>query len=336
LFFNNTKGHLDKEKTKGIIKDFTEDINSLECKVWIETLLSIYAERLFKRKPKIKDENLKSELNDHFCGLKSILADECGVEGECYCKETSTRRKDVKEYNSYKDIRNGALFIIAASFKNKPKIYSGFDTLVDASSRVVLHYIETVSEAFNTYLLEEKEDIEPLPAQMQSDALNKMARRFYENIPDTVPHGLAVSQFLKNIGILFRDLQLDTRLNKPYPNQFSLKKKLNNQFEPGLRESDILTEILSYGFLEEGVHRDKNRKKGKRYKYALNRLLCPYFGISIVHRKDPIYIYGQENDFLRCLIQKDCNIETLKSYLSRSTVRGKRKDADLSKYLGNN
>lgn len=303
------KCYLEKENIISNITDLTKNTETLDYKVWIETLLSIYAERFINRNKNNKslEPLLKEELENRYINLKSILLNH------------SLSSKS-SEYYSYKDLKNGALFFIAASYKNKPKIYSGYETLVDASSRIVLHYIDTVSEAFNSYLLEKRDKIEPLPANLQSDAIYRKANRFFENIPNKVPLGTALSQFLNNLGISFRGLQLDTSLKNPNPNGFSVSKDLAKQFEPESIEADIIIKVLSYGFLEEEKHKDKNRMKGKRYKYYLNRLFCPYFGISIIHGKDPLYIHGNEQEFLKCAMHKECK-ELMEYFTSTSNFR---------------
>ena len=336
LFFNecNQSENISKEEIKDFIKETVNGYDS-ECKVWIETLLSIHAEKVLDKNKDV--EFLKSQLYEHFTNLKAVLfTTECKMPKECKCINNIDENQRIREYNSYKDIRPGALFIIAASYKNKPKIYSGYDTLVNASSRIVLHYIEIVSEAFDNFLLEDRTEFKPLPADNQSEAIYKRANRFFDNIPNTLPHGMAVNQILKKLGILFREEQLNPKLTKPYPNVFSVVKDLINQFEPesisDSYEREIITELLSYGFLEEEKHHDKNRKKGTRYKYYLNRLLCPYFGVSIVHRKDPLYIYGDEKEFLRCLIDNNCKIDELRKYLNSKTTTKVRVDKDLAQF----
>lgn len=329
LFFNDIKGNIKKQDAVDIIKEYTKDIDQLNCKVYIETLMSIYAEKHLKQRG-TNTESLKLELKERYIGLQVIFSKKCTL--HIKSDEPVDLDTRTKEYYKYKDIESGALFIIAAAYKNKPKVYSGYDTLVIASSGVVLHYVEIVSDAFNMYLLsEESKKVGPLPATIQSDALYNRSNRYFDAIPDKVPHGNSVIQFLKNLGNLFRDIQLDTSLNKPYPNGFSLEENLLNKFEKNSTESDVITELLSYGFLEEDKHNDKNRLKGKRYKYYLNRLICPYFVIPLVHRKDPVYIYDNKNNFFRYLLQKDFTASELRKSLTtakKSKVNTKKTELD--------
>lgn len=317
-FFKSENTRLEREKVISSIKTLTLNIKPLEYKIYIQTLLSIQAERYLIHKETIDWVAFESFLKQRLEGLQRNLEREFGC-NEAESQSDLSKESKNKEYYKYKDIKSGALFIVAASYKNVPKIYSGYNTLVKASSGVVLHYVEIVSYAFSLYLLTNVNKAEPLPAKMQSDALYKRSNKFYETITDKASHGNEVSKFLKNLGLFFRSLQLDPPLNKPYPNGLTVKDNILEELEinkSGVLELEIINEILSYGFLECEKHNDKNVLRGKRYKYYLNRLLCPYFGISITHIKDPVYIY-QQNDFLKKLLQDNLKPNELKIYLSK-------------------
>jgi len=84
LFFksNNQSEKISKEELIEFIKETTNEYDSLACKVWIETLLSIHAERILDKNKDI--EYLKSQLNEHFTNLQAVLfKTECGMPSGC-------------------------------------------------------------------------------------------------------------------------------------------------------------------------------------------------------------------------------------------------------------
>ena len=111
-----------------------------------------------------------------------------------------------------------------------------------------------------------------------------------------------------------------TLLKIPTPNWFSMKNKIKEIPELTKSEKIILNELLSYGFLEEKVHRDVVTKDTIRYKYNLNRILCPYFKISIQKYKQPPYIIGSAAELVKNLINiEDRKINHLISYLVKQS-----------------
>ena len=80
-------------------------------------------------------------------------------------------------------------------------------------------------------------------------------------------------------------LKRDKALSNPGHNGFSL---LRTEFEKNDEINRIIKVCRDYGDLMESAHTSKSRT-GKRIKWYLNPILCPYFGLPYVRTKEPIY-----------------------------------------------
>lgn len=266
----------------------TEEIQKKSCKVLTQTILSYRIEEFLLKKNNfdILDDFIEKELQS----IKSFIAN----------KYFDNNRKSIKDFTKYLE---GSLFIISSSYRRSVKIYSGFNTLRLVSSYIVDNYIKIVSEIFNLYQLKYPDKTGPIPGEIQSEAIYNRSNNILKTIESKLPHGIKVKYFLMNLGSLFRKLQLSTLLKIPTPNWFSLKNRILEL--PNLTKSEIiiLNELLSYGYLEEKEHKDVIMKDSSRYKYDLNKILCPYFKLSIQGHKQPPYIKGSASEFIKDLIR---------------------------------
>lgn len=280
-----------KEKLIGLINEITKNLESNAKKVWIQTLLCIF----------IENKNL---IRNNLSVLKIKIQNE-------YNKILSG--KDNRNYE-------GALFIISASYQHRDKIFAGYETIKTVSSNVVMVYIDIMSEIFQLYNRKNPEQIIPIPAKVQSEAVHMRVNRIMDQLTNTISQGITIRRFLLNLGYTFRRLQLDPALKYPIPNGFSLKHKLYETLgEDEIQENKLLNNLLSYGFLEQKKHGDVNLKDTKRYKYLLNKVLCPYFNISVKPAKQPPYILTQDGKFfLRTLIHEDLNLDKIERYFKRN------------------
>ena len=296
IFFRKTSFvnelNISKEELIAFIKSLTEPFSKIECKIWIQTLLSIFTEKLLYKKKSF--EEIKEQLKK----ILPILYNECH---DCIEECKPREKADSEEKWRYTHLKPGALFIIASAYQNK-KLYSSYETIRYVSSNIVLHFIEIVSEAFILHLYEQKDDFKPIPTKTQQKAIYSLAHRYFENISDKTSYGLSIRRFLLNLGYLLREYQLKPELYVPTANGIILNTKLTKQFPSDETISSILVELLSYGFIEE---RELKYSKGKQYKYYVNRLLCPYFNIALEHLKNPLSV-SDEHGFIKCLLEENC------------------------------
>ena len=131
------------------------------------------------------------------------------------------------------------------------------------------------------------------------------------------------------MGTIFRFKQIEPALNIPTPNGFSLENNLLTLFEKDLLKEDIITQMLSYGYLEEGKHNSTKKKHPKKNKYYLNALFCPYFGISLEHLKHPLSIRGDEREFIQFLLSRSENIDENMNKIKKF-INWQRKDTKFS------
>ena len=80
-------------------------------------------------------------------------------------------------------------------------------------------------------------------------------------------------------------LKSDKSITYPGHNGFSI---LRSEFMLQNPLTHILQECRDYGSLRESDHTSKERS-GRRVKWYLNPILCPYFGIPHVRTKEPVY-----------------------------------------------
>ncbi|TFG20028.1 MAG: hypothetical protein EU530_04610 [Promethearchaeota archaeon] len=152
-----------------------------------------------------------------------------------------------------------------------------------------------------------------IPASIQSKVVYRRSSQLFDNIIDITPNGLAVKDILRKLGALFRKKQIESALNSPTPNSFVLSEKITDII-PSIKNKHAILDILSYGFLEETPKSSKKVGSTKVYAYFLNRMLCPYFGISINHFKNPLPI-TDDLRFLNCFSNVDCTIQDLSKFI---------------------
>jgi len=212
------------------------------------------------------------------------------------------------------------LFIISSSYKYLGKLYCGYEKLRMLSSNIVLYYIEIVSSIFDEYIFRNSKELGPIPCKTQSLCVYRRSSRLFNAISDNSPHGLGVKEFLRKLGIIFRSKQLESALNVPTPNSFSLDFPISDLIKKS-DNNDIFIELISYGYLEEEIKTLKSNLNSVVYK--LNSLLCPYYGLSLNHFKIPIYIKGNSMEFLKMLTNPKISISELEKYISLQEERKK-------------
>ena len=215
--------------------------------------------------------------------------------GSSAARKHSTALKATDDF--VRDTEQAALFQIASAYKNQRKYYAGLDTIVRISSNVAVVFIEILRASYEQHILDGGSVLrEPVPVDIQSEAIYRVSESWVGRIPTECDYGETLQSFLKGWGSAFRKLQLEPSAPQPCPNGFSFNGDLfsaDPQREAGSPRDDprvLLLDAINWGLLEEHEHQDKTRGRPKRRKLYLNRIFCPYFGISEIRRKDPIYV----------------------------------------------
>ncbi len=210
-----------------------------------------------------------------------------------------------------RDAEDAALFQLASAYKNQRRYFAGVDSMIAASSNVALVFIEALSHAYDNLLLDGRSPAtDPVPPAIQTQALDRVSQSWYRRIPKEYDLGETLQELLRGLGASLRKLQLEITVPQPSPNGFSIEASASSSLEgiPPTSRADalaLLHEAISWGLLEEALHQDKTRGRPTRRKVYINRVLSPYFGLSLVRRKDPIYVKDLQSFVQHLLDERD-------------------------------
>jgi hypothetical protein len=212
----------------------------------------------------------------------------------------AARRKDahMKAVDDFvRDVEEAALFQLASAYKNQRKYFSGIDSIVALSSNVAIVLIEILRAAYEPLILagHDARTVVVTP-ELQSAAIYRTATNWFNRIPKECDFGETHQRFLSALGGHLRRIQLALTAPQPCPNGFSVGGAEASdiggaaQEDPRTNAKALIADAVSWGLMEESEHQDKTRGRPKRRKFYLNRIFCPYFGVSEIWKKDPIYV----------------------------------------------
>lgn len=213
----------------------------------------------------------------------------------------------VKVDHFVRDTEQVALFQLASAYKNQRKYYAGIDTIIRLSSNVALVFIEILRAAYESTILQGgSAQNDAVSVRTQSDAIYQVSESWFTRIPSECDFGTTMQNFLRSLGSVLRRLQLEISAPIPDANGFSVTgigaaEESAGHKSPRDDARQLLLELVSWGLLEERTHQDKGKGRPKRKKLYVNRILCPYFGISERWHKDPIYV-GDLEQFVSDLL----------------------------------
>lgn len=243
--------------------------------------------------PPSRANQLERSAAQYFADLIKTIRERTAL-GTAASSKGNTHLRAVE--NFVHDVQEAALFQLASAYKNQRKYYAGWDAILTSSSNVAIVLIEILQGAYEQLLLGGGDVvIDVVPPQTQSEAIYRTSINWFSRIPKECDFGETHQLFLKNLGALLRQVQLEITVPQPCPNGFSVvDSQLGSADDPLGSPRDnaaaLFIDAVSWGLLEEEVHQHKTRGKPKRRKFYLNRVFCPYFGITQVRRKDPVYI----------------------------------------------
>jgi len=186
-----------------------------------------------------------------------------------------------------------ALFRIASSYKNQRKVHAGFESLVAISSNVALAFIEIMKTAWDLVMLKPgTRRIKAIPPRLQSRAVYSVSESWFRRISREYDFGDRQTRFLRSLGSAFRAIQLDIGSPVSAPNGFSIVDAAlpSEELSPDESAAALLISLVNWGLLEEALHQDKTSGRPKRRKLYINRILCPYLGLTEKRLRDPIYV----------------------------------------------
>jgi hypothetical protein len=212
--------------------------------------------------------------------------------------------------NFIHDVEQAALFQIASAYKNQRKYFAGLDTVILVSSNIAVVFIEIMRAAYERLLLDGGDPgQDSIAPEIQSEAIYRVSETYFRNISTECDFGQSLQEMLRAFGGQCRRLQLELTVPIPCPNGFSCeasKLKIADHETDDIRSdaNSLINLAIIWGLLEEYEHQDKKRGNPKRRKLLLNRVYCPYFGITAIRRKDPLYVKDLQSFIMDLIKQK--------------------------------
>jgi hypothetical protein len=285
--------------TKSAVQSVVDEIPLTDCPPLVAVLTAIAltrwlggksAQRPFAIQPPALATRERKDLLVHYGrGIRSALENRYAL-GSQKSRQAMATTRAADDFVG--DCEAAALFRIASAYKNQRKFFSGFDTIARVSSNVAVVFIDIMKTAWDLVLLrEDATPLGPIPPEIQSEAVYTVSESWYARIAREYENGQRQEGFLRGLGSGFRRLQMDLTVRVPAPNGFSVGSGGSESTIRATEDpSELLRELVAWGLLEEAEHQDKSPGRPKRRKYYLNRILCPYFGITEGHHKDPFYV----------------------------------------------
>lgn len=176
----------------------------------------------------------------------------------------------------YRHNRIGTLFLFCAEYSTK-KVYSGFESYVLLSSKIMRNFVSLFSRAWELSLDDGFTPERPFPFkhENQSKAAYDISRTKVFEINSYANIGPHLWSFSNQLGRIFEKLNKDQRQKQPERNHFAIKGQLSEQGASLLRGAllnSVLQEVPATKMRSEVAVRDKD--------YLLNRIYCPYYNMS--------------------------------------------------------
>lgn len=172
-------------------------------------------------------------------------------------------------------------------------IFCGEKDVVALAGSNILAFVSLCQSIWDAWLRNQKDDevadglpVIPKP-YIQDEGVHQASAYWYRKIRSD-RDGDGRQRFIALLGRMFRDwLRSDIRMSNPGHNGFSIELD-DLASDPEVRR--VLQEASSFGVLVDRLHTNRNRGGGRRVKWYLNPIYCPYFQIPVAHVKEPRYV----------------------------------------------
>jgi len=184
-----------------------------------------------------------------------------------------------------------ALLQIAARHRQR-LIYCGESDVLQLAGSNVLAFVSLCQSVWDAWLRNQPKPAEAaLPAiprpYIQDEGIHQASAYWYRKIRSD-RDGDARQRFVALLGTQFREwLRSDDAMSNPGHNGFSVEIS-DLDSDPAVKR--FLEEAASFGVLVDRQHTTRNRGGGRRVKWYLNSIYCPYFQIPAAHVKEPRYV----------------------------------------------
>ena len=187
--------------------------------------------------------------------------------------------------------RHEAALMQIASERGQNMIWYGKRHIIDLSGWNILAFMSICRTIWSGWLRIHSDDalqniVKPqISREQQKVGIYEASKLWIDKLSEG-QEGDQRRDFIFKLGDWFvQRIKKDKSLSYPGHNGFSL---LKTEFETDNKTTQLIRVCRDYGDLIESDHTSKTRT-GSRIKWYLNPILCPYFGLSHVRTKEPIY-----------------------------------------------
>jgi|GEM_PF-3605116 len=192
------------------------------------------------------------------------------------------KAKDEK-YNTYWHNYKEALIYYLYLSSSKPKIYSGFKTLVSISGGTLRYLLEICNEIFEMAIANEKfvySNPKRISYKVQTEAIIAISNKRVGQISAIPEIGLNIRTFIIALGKIYQAYHREERISKIEPNHFSIKSnigKLEENISIFLKECVIRGVLIKY---KNNKVKNGDYIGADEYLYVLHPIYTPNFQIS--------------------------------------------------------
>ena len=304
-FENFVKNIASKRAKAGMLEitDFSQCVNnSMQSDEWNKR----FREISIKIRSKIEEESkLTSKFNDWILNQENYQGTEKEKAIGWRTLEISVQRNlkgiqmqlfdtplIVEEYKkSFSQITSAAEYFLNENYDIP--YFCGFSRLSSLGSYNVEQFIEIAGNLFDEIISKSQlNDRMTLTPQEQESSIKKIARKYWEDIPRSIPNGILVCNFITEIGKMAHKQTI--RPTAPYlpgvtgigittTNYFKLYDQQEQKIKPHYTQiADVIQPCIYYNILRpEYGYRQGQKGKTTYVVLQLNRLLCAHFGIPL-------------------------------------------------------
>jgi hypothetical protein len=212
-----------------------------------------------------------------------------------------------KKYTEWYDHNHlGTLFLFCKEFEKK-KVYSGFETYLYLSSKIMRNFVSLFSRAWELSLDEgfKIETPTPFSTKVQSKAAYDVSQKKVFEISSYPSIGSGLSTFANQLGRIFEQLNKDERQSQPERNHFSIIGDLSEEAR------SLVSGALLYSVLQEAsATKIRSDVQIRDRDYLINRIYCPYYQLSY-RKKHKLEI--STNDFELLILGSDVQKKKISS-----------------------
>ena len=204
---------------------------------------------------------------------------------------SKSRSFDWREKKWWCKERHEAAIMQIASESGQNMIWYGKRHIIDLSGWNILAFMSICRTIWSGWLRKHTDDelhnisVPTMDREVQKVGIYEASKMWVDKLHEG-QEGDRRRDFIFKLAEWFvRRLKNDKSLSYPGCNGFSL---LKTEYESNNETTHLIRVCKDYGDLIESDHTSKT-PTGRRIKWYLNPILCPYFGLPHVRTKEPIY-----------------------------------------------